>query len=360
MQEIKKINLKHSNGLYDIYIGENLIENIGGYIENLGITNKKTKFCVISDDIVYPLYGNIVKTSVEKKGFAVEHFIFKNGEPQKNLTTINEIYNFLCENNFDRNDYLISLGGGVVGDMTGFAAATYLRGINFIQIATTLLAQVDSSVGGKTGVNLSHGKNLVGAFYQPQLVLCDVNVLKSLPEDIYADGMGEVIKHACIKDSELFGSLMDKNICLIDMVYQNIKIKSDVVMSDEFETGERAVLNFGHTIGHAIEKYYDFSKYSHGQSVAIGMICAVKISYILDICEYDLIGKLIKILNIYSLPIKPDEKIDNKRLAGICGGDKKSENDFIKFILLEEIGKYRFLKINKSELADLLDKCDHL
>ena len=353
---MKKINLKHSNGSYDILIGENLIYETGEYIENLGITNKKIKFCIVSDDIVYPLYGDIVKNSIEKQGFTVKYFIFKNGENQKNLTTINDIYSFLCENDFDRNDFLIALGGGVVGDMTGFAAATYLRGLKFIQIATTLLAQVDSSVGGKTGVNLTHGKNLVGAFYQPQLVLCDVNVLRTLPENIYADGIAEVIKHGCIKSAELFDSLMSKTISVADMVYENIKIKSDVVMSDEFETGERAVLNFGHTVGHAIEKYYNFSKFTHGQSVAIGMVYAVKISHILNICKYDLIEKIIKILNIYDLPVNIGGKIDNKILAGICGGDKKSENDSIKFVLLEDIEKYKFVKINKNELGDLLCK----
>ena len=351
---MKKINLTHSNGSYDIYIGENLIETAGDYIEELNL-NPKTKFCIVSDDIVYPLYGGIVKNSVEKKGFAVKYFVFKNGESQKNLSVISEIYNFLCENKFDRNDYLIALGGGVVGDMTGFAAATYLRGIKFIQIATTLLAQVDSSVGGKTGVNLSHGKNLVGAFYQPQLVLCDTGVLKTLPEDIYADGMAEAIKHGFIKSVGLFDSLMNKTISVIDMVYENIKIKADVVISDEFETGERAVLNFGHTIGHAVEKYYNFSKFSHGQSVALGMVYEAKISHILNLCEYDVVEKIIKILNLYSLPVNIGEKIDNKILADICCGDKKSENDFIKFVLLEDIGKYKFVKINKSEIFDLLE-----
>ncbi|MCL1859147.1 MAG: 3-dehydroquinate synthase [Oscillospiraceae bacterium] len=351
---MEKINLKHSNGSYDIYVGENIIENAGEYIENLGLANKKIKFCIVSDDIVFPLYGGIVKENIEQKGFIVKSFIFKHGENQKKLATISDIYDFLYENKFDRNDCLIALGGGIVGDITGFAAATYLRGIKFIQIPTTLLAQIDSSVGGKTGVNLSHGKNLAGAFYQPQMVLCDVNILRTLPDNIYADGMAEVIKHGCIKSCELFDSLINKNISVIDMVYQNIKIKSEVVMSDEFETGERAVLNFGHTIGHAIEKYYDFSKFSHGQSVALGMVYAVKISQVLNICKYDVVEKIIKILNIYNLPVDTGEKPDNKILTDICCGDKKSENDFIKFVLLEDIGKYKFVKINKNELGDLL------
>ena len=350
---MKKINLTHANGAYNIYIGENLLENIGDYIENQNF-NPKSKFCIVSDDIVFPLYENIVKESIEKKGFNVKSFIFTHGENQKNLATISDIYNFLCENKFDRNDCLIAVGGGIVGDMTGFAAATYLRGIKFIQIPTTLLAQVDSSVGGKTGVNLSHGKNLVGAFYQPQFVLCDINTLKTLPAHIYSDGMAEAIKHGCIKSRELFDSLMNKNISVTDMIYENIKIKADVVMFDEFETGERAVLNFGHTIGHAVEKYYNFTKFSHGQSVAIGMVYAVKISHILNLCKYDLVEKIIKILKIYNLPVAPGEKPDNKILAETCMGDKKSESDFIKFVLLEDIGKYKFVKINKNELGDLL------
>ena len=353
IKNIKKVNLKHFIGNYDIFIGENLIGNTGNYIENLDII-RKTKFCIVSDNIVFPLYGDTVRKSVEQKGFAVYCFVFGNGESQKNLSTVSEIYNFLYENKFDRNDYLIALGGGVVGDITGFAASTYLRGIKFIQIATTLLAQADSSVGGKTGVNLPYGKNLVGAFYQPQFVLCDVNVLRTLPDNIYADGMAEVIKHGCIKSAELFYSVMNKTISIADMVYENVKIKAEVVMADEFETGERAILNFGHTVGHAVEKYYNFTKVSHGQAVATGMVYAAKISHILHGLDYKAVEDIIKILDLYSLPVKTENKIDNKILADICAGDKKSENDFIKFILLSEIGKCGIVKINKSELENLL------
>ena len=351
---MEKINLKHRFGAYDIYIGENLIEELGDHIEKLGLASKKIKFCIISDDIVFMRYGEIVKNSIEAKGFSVKQFIFKNGEAQKNLSTVGDIYDFLCENRFDRDDVLIALGGGVVGDVTGFAAATYLRGIRFIQIATTLLAQLDSSVGGKTGVNLPRGKNLIGAFYQPQLVLCDTGVLNSLPKHIYADGMAEAIKCGCIKSGELFERLMGQNIAVSDIIYRCVKIKAEVVAADEFETGERAVLNFGHTLGHAIEKYYDFSKFSHGQSVAIGMVYAAKISHLLNLCEYNVVEKIIKILDIYKLPADTGEKMDNRVLARICGGDKKSENDGIKFVLLENIGSYRFLKINKDEIEDLL------
>ncbi|MCL2159438.1 MAG: 3-dehydroquinate synthase [Oscillospiraceae bacterium] len=353
---MKKINLKHRLGAYDIYIGQNLIKELGGHIENLGLADKKSKFGIISDDIVYPLYGEAVRDSIERQGHAAKCFVFKSGEAQKNLSTLGDIYDFLCENRFDRGDFLVALGGGVVGDLTGFAAATYLRGIKFIQIPTTLLAQLDSSVGGKTGANLPSGKNLVGAFYQPQLVLCDTGALSSLPKHIYADGMAEAIKCACIKSTELFERLFGQGIGAEEIIYRCVKIKADVVEVDEFESGERAVLNFGHTIGHAIEKYYDFSRFSHGQSVAIGMAYAAKISHLLNLCNYDVVEKINNILNIYNLPTDTGEKLDNKVLVRICCGDKKSESDTIKFVLLENIGSYRFVKINKDEIEDILCK----
>lgn len=353
----KIINLKHSNGDYDIFIDENLLENTGVYINK--IIDKKAKLCIVSDDIVYDLYGEKVKKNCESTGFTVKSFVFKNGEQSKNLSTINEIYTFLSENKFDRSDCLIALGGGVVGDITGFTAATYLRGIRFVQIPTTLLAQVDSSVGGKTGVDLPQGKNLVGVFYQPQFVLCDINALKTLPDKIYSDGMAEVIKHGCIKSCELFDCIKRKDVNLTDVIGANIRIKADVVMADEFETGVRAILNFGHTVGHAVEKYYNFEKFSHGEAVAIGMLYAAKISVILNYCDDKVVQEIKNILKLYNLPIKLDEKINNKILAEICAGDKKSEHDFIKFILLKKIGECEIVKIAKNDLVGLLDKCDN-
>lgn len=347
---MKKIKIKYINGSYDVIIGKNLIENAGGYIK----INKSSKCCVICDDIVFPLYGGALKTGLEKYGFKVKEFVFKSGEDQKNIKTVCSIYDFLCENGFERDDFLVALGGGVVGDVAGFAAATYLRGIGFIQVPTTLLSQIDSSVGGKTGINLSAGKNLAGAFYCPGTVLCDTNVLSTLPRNIYADGMAEAIKHACIKSPGLFKSLMEKNINETDMIYKNIKIKTAIVKSDEFDKGKRAVLNFGHTVGHAIEKYYGYKKFSHGQSVAIGMVYAVKISCMLNICKYDLVKKITEILKLYSLPIDTGDKIDNKKLAAVCGFDKKAKNGHIKFILLGDIGKYKIIDIDKDELGEYL------
>jgi len=359
---VKKIELKHSRGIYDILIGGNLISDLGSMIKRLdgfGINNLKC--CIVSDDNVFDIYGGKVADSLETAGFSVKNFIFRHGEEQKTLTTVNDIYIFLCENNFNRNDFLIALGGGVVGDITGFAAATYLRGIKFIQVATTLLAQVDSSVGGKTGVDLPLGKNLVGAFHQPSLVVCDTDTLKTLPEIIYADGMGEVIKHGCIANRDLFYALKNKSVNQTDMIYENIKIKAEIVSNDEQETkGDRIKLNFGHTLGHAIEKYYNFSGITHGCTVSIGMIYAAKISYLLGLCDYDVIKEIKEILDIYKLPSGIETDIDIYKLAKYCTADKKSESSGIQFVLLTEIGRCTVQKIYIEDLHGLLCKCNEI
>ena len=358
---MKKIELRHSRGIYDILVGEDLISDLGLRINTLCESNN-LKCCIVSDDNVFDIYGGKITTSLEAAGFSVKNFVFDNGEEQKTLTTVKDIYIFLCENSFNRNDLLIALGGGVVGDITGFAAATYLRGIKFVQVATTLLAQVDSSVGGKTGVDLPSGKNLVGAFYQPSLVICDTDTLNTLPEMIYADGMGEVIKHGCIeKSGDLFAALKNKNISRVDMIYENIKIKAAIVSDDELETkGGRIKLNFGHTVGHAIEKYYDFSGITHGHAVAVGMIYAAKISHLLGLCDYGVIRDIKEMLEIYKLPSSLDGNIDNKTLAEYCAADKKSESASINFVLLTKIGGCTVQKIAIKDLHEILCKCDKI
>ena len=367
------INLKHAKGEYNIYIGDNLLENTGGYINK--VVDNKPKLCLISDNTVYDLYGETVKKSCEASGFAVRCFVLKPGGESKTLAAVSEIYNFLSDNNFGRSDCLIALGGGVVGDITGFAAATYMRGVRYVQIPTTLLAQVDSSVGGKTGVDLPQGKNLVGAFCQPRLVLCDVSALATLPDSIYSDGIAEAVKHGCIKSRGLFNTLSQGKPVnaaeTIRVICENIKIKADIVTADEFETGERAKLNFGHTVGHAIERYYNFGRFSHGEAVAIGMIYEAKISNILGYCGYGAVGEIKHILESYNLPVELGEsrgtgktgkidKTDNKILAEICMRDKKSENEVIKFILLREIGDCEIVRVAKKDLPDLLERCEAL
>lgn len=258
---------------YNIYIERGILNKCGAVISE---TVKTRKTAIITDDIVDRLYGKAVVDSLESSGFTVCKFVFKNGEGSKSTETLNEIYNFFCENNITRTDCVIALGGGVVGDITGFAAATFLRGLEYIQIPTTLLAQVDSSVGGKTAIDLPCGKNLVGAFKQPACVICDPDVLSTLSETILSDGMAEAIKYGMIRDNRLFELIASHNIKNIseiidDVVYTSISIKRDVVENDEFDTGERMILNFGHTLGHAIESYYNYEKYTHGSAVAIGM-----------------------------------------------------------------------------------------
>ena len=229
---------------------------------------------IVTDETVYKIYGKIFEDKLLKKGFKVGVFVLKDGEQSKNLNNLSLLYDFLSESEITRDDFIIALGGGVVGDLAGFAAASFLRGISFIQIPTTLVAQVDSSVGGKTAVNIKSGKNLVGAFHQPSLVICDPNLLSTLGSRVFCDGMGEVIKYGCIKSTELFDILEScDNIKSIidDIIYRCVSIKRDVVERDETDKGERALLNFGHTLGHAIEKEHNFQEISHGQAVAVGM-----------------------------------------------------------------------------------------
>ena len=263
----------HASQTYDIFIENGLLDACGTILKQ---TTKAQKAAIITDDTVEALYGARVRASLEKEGFEVIQFVFPHGELSKCSATLNQIYDFLCENSMTRTDCLVALGGGVVGDITGFAAATFLRGMDFVQIPTTLLAQVDSSVGGKTAIDLPGGKNLVGAFKQPVCVICDPRTLDTLPPEIFSDGMGEVIKYGMIRDAALFDLVAAHtqesiSAVLEEVIAACIAIKRDVVEADEFDTGERMILNYGHTLGHAIESYYHYETYSHGSAVAAGM-----------------------------------------------------------------------------------------
>ncbi|MFR4419566.1 MAG: 3-dehydroquinate synthase, partial [Ruminococcus sp.] len=263
----------HASHTYPIYVQHGLLAECGTYIRT---ATKAAALAVITDDTVESLYGAAVVSALRNAGFRVEIFVFPHGEASKCAETLLQVYDFLCEKQFTRTDAIVALGGGVVGDLAGFAAATYLRGMDFIQIPTTLLAQVDSSVGGKTAIDLKGGKNLVGAFKQPVCVLCDPDTLRTLPSATFSDGMGEVVKYGMIRDAKLFELLAAHNqetifSVLEDVICTCISIKRDVVEADEFDTGERMILNYGHTLGHAIEGYYHYEIYSHGSAVAIGM-----------------------------------------------------------------------------------------
>ena len=271
------------------------------FLQELGY-GRSQKICIVTDSNVAPLYARDVQDLLEKEFDTVILHTFEAGEHNKNLETVNALYQTLIEQHFERQDLLVALGGGVVGDLTGFAAATYLRGIDFIQVPTSLLSQVDSSIGGKTGVDLPEGKNLVGEFYQPRLVLREPNVLASLPDSTFADGMAEVVKYGYISNREILTmvSQPDYKSNIENIIYECVKIKRDVVAIDEHDTGLRMILNFGHTIGHAAEKLGNYTDLTHGQAVAIGMVAAMRLSALLG--NEDLTAPLIDLLKHIGLP----------------------------------------------------------
>lgn len=353
----KKITVKAS-GTYDVIIGTDLIRSCGEYIKAV---TKAEKLAVITDDNVNGFYGDTVVKALESSGFTVCRFVFPHGEASKSADTLLRIWNFLCENNFTRSDCLVALGGGVVGDITGFAAASYLRGMDFVQIPTSLLAQVDSSVGGKTAIDLPGGKNLVGAFKQPKLVLADIDTLDTLPEEFFTDGMGEVVKYGMIKSAELFSqlekytaaSLRNDKDALADIIYRCVGIKRDVVEADEFDKGERMLLNFGHTLGHSIEQHYNYTGISHGMAVAKGMEMITALAEKRGMCQKGLTEKLISCLEKYKLNIQIEPKTN--QLGAACMNDKKRSGGSINIIICSEAGKSSAVKMTVEEFTDFLN-----
>ena len=289
---------------YNVHIGSGLLPQLGG---QLSAIHKSCKAAIISDSNVWPLHGKTAEESLVCAGFEVIHFVFSAGEASKNSDTYLEILNFLAENKVTRSDVIIALGGGVVGDITGFAAATYLRGIAYVQVPTSLLAMVDSSVGGKTAIDLPAGKNLVGAFCQPIIVLCDMDTLSTLPADIFQDGCAEVIKYGVLYDTKLFSHLMEKGLAFDreDVIARCVELKRNVVMEDEFDTGARQKLNLGHTIGHSIEARSDFT-ITHGQAVAMGMHIVSKAGTAFEFCEAQVRQEIRTILEKFGLPYKTE------------------------------------------------------
>ena len=327
---------------YNIVI-ENDFSKLAENVTKLEISGRK--LAVITDSNVGPLYADKVAQCLKETGNNIFVYTFEAGEKNKNLNTVQDVYEFLIKNKFDRKDMLVALGGGVVGDLTGFAAATYLRGIDFIQVPTSLLAQVDSSIGGKTGVDFRAYKNMVGAFHQPRLVYMNTSTLSSLNTRLFNSGFGEILKHGLIKDVSYFQWLKDniEKIAALDsgyleeMIYRSYEIKRKVVENDPTEKGERAQLNFGHTLGHAIEKQMNFELY-HGECVVLGMIAA------LNICvergtitkeEYDDIYNTFK---AYNFPMTVDKTTIDDVIAA-SKNDKKMDGNKVKFILLKKVGE---------------------
>ena len=350
-----RITVKAS-GSYEVIIGNDLLENTGSYIGK--VTNAKI-FAVITDDIVDSLYSNKVCQSIIDAGYSVYKFVFPHGEASKSPETLLKIYSFLCDNHISRTDCLVALGGGVVGDITGYAAATFLRGLDFIQIPTTLLAQVDSSVGGKTAIDLPEGKNLVGAFKQPKLVLCDTDTLNTLSEEFLIDGMGEVVKYGMIKSKPLFELLESRSIENIkeisaEVIRQCVSIKRDVVEADEFDKGERMLLNFGHTLGHSIEQYYNYTGITHGKAVAAGMRIITEIAEKKRYAEAGLCRRLVGCLEKYMLNIQIEPSA--AQLADACLNDKKRESGNISIIICSNIGKSAAVKMPVTDFVKFISE----
>jgi len=322
---------------YEVVIGGGILDGLGAAVAALPGRHRK-KAAIITDDNVHPLYGDAVARSLQSAGYETHTHVFPQGEGSKTMARAMEIVAFLCDNAFTRSDLAVALGGGVVGDITGFAAAIYQRGMDYIQVPTTLLAAVDSSVGGKTAVNIPQGKNLVGAFWQPRLVWCDTTTLNTLPPAVFNDGMAEVIKYGCIWDNALFSRLEQPGALedLVAIIADCVRIKAQVVRQDEFDTGLRQILNFGHTMGHAIEKASEFTV-SHGSAVAMGMVLCAAAGERVGITPNGVTRRIEGLLERNSLPTRSPYPLS--RLSKLCLGDKKRSGDSIAVILLEDMGR---------------------
>ena len=337
---------------YPVYIGSDLIRNTGSLVQNLGDFER---VCVVTDDNVEKLYLQTVLDSFGEK-VQTASIVIPHGEQSKCLASLGKLYDFFADQKMTRSDLIIALGGGVVGDLTGFAASSFLRGVKYVQIPTTLLAQVDSSVGGKTAIDIPAGKNLVGSFYQPSAVLCDIDTLSTLSDTIFSDGCAEIIKYACIYDASLFDliyQIHDRDI-LEKIITRCLEIKAEVVAEDEKDTGVRMILNFGHTLGHAVEKKYHFSTYTHGQGVAIGMVKITKLSEKAGLTAPGTVKKIAELCQAMKLPI--DCEISNEELFDICCLDKKNLHHMIHLILLKEIGSCFIHKLSREEFSDFLNQ----
>ena len=336
---------------YPIKIGSNLLHTVGTEVTALGGV---TKVCIVSDNNVFPLYGEIISNSLQQAGFAVTHFVFPAGEQMKNAQTFLELLNHLAAEKVTRSDLIVALGGGVVGDLAGFAASCYLRGIRFVQVPTTLLAAVDSSVGGKTAIDLDAGKNLVGAFWQPSLVLCDIDTLNTLSEDIFRDGCAEVIKYAVLYDPDLFEELMASGMDFDreSVITRCVEWKRDVVAEDEFDTGSRMKLNLGHTIGHGVEAKSEFS-ISHGQGVAIGMAIVTRAAAKLGMCDNTCSLCIQNILHRFQLPVSTDYSVEE--IYTYTLSDKKRSGGSIRLIIPREIGHCEIVSTPVSELKTFIE-----
>lgn len=347
---MQKIKVKASKE-YDVIIGQGVLSLLGKKIKELF---GDVKVCIVSDDTVASLYSEKAKKYLGEENIKNELFVFPHGEKSKSPEVLFELLEFLASKHFSRKDVVIALGGGVTGDLTGLGAAMYMRGMHLVQIPTTLLAMVDSSVGGKTAVNLKSGKNLAGVFNQPELVLCDLQMLLTLSSEIFSEGVAEIIKYGVIADRALFelvknGELVEN---IENVVARCVSIKSEIVSEDEFDTGKRNLLNFGHTLAHSIEKMSEF-KISHGNAVAMGMLLISEIAWKRGLSKERCQDEITDALLENNLPVSCP--FTNSSLYYATENDKKSSSGRISIIVPEEIGNCKILNIALAEFKELLE-----
>ncbi len=352
---VLSVNLAENS--YDIVIERGALASLGRRCRDVGL---KGLAAVISNRAVAGLYGAVVQESLEAAGYSVARIEMPDGEEYKNSTTLNRIYDDLLDVGVDRGSFIVALGGGVVGDVAGYAAATWMRGIPFVQVPTTLLAQVDSSVGGKTGIDHPKGKNLIGAFYQPRLVLIDVDTLSTLDQRQYRAGLAEVIKYGVAVDPAFFAYVeanvsailaMDPDV-LIEVILQSCHLKAQVVELDEKEGGLRAILNYGHTLGHAFESLSGYRVMVHGEAVAIGMVLAARVSVAEGLCSQDDLARISALISRCGLPVEIPT-FDRQLLLDAVAADKKSKSGLITFICNSGIGMYAMSHHTPEELLVL-------
>lgn len=331
---------------YEVHIGSGILDSVGMQIRAL---LPSARAMLVSDDIVAPLYGARVAKSLTDAGYVCDTFVFPNGEAQKRLSTLEGVLERLAELHYTRSDIVVALGGGVVGDLAGFAAAIYARGISYVQLPTTLLAAVDSSVGGKTAVDLAHGKNLCGAFHQPSAVFCDTDTLETLTEHQIGDGLAEMLKYGVICDEALFENIKNHSReAMESLIARCVEIKRDIVTEDEFDRGRRQLLNLGHTVGHAIEAASDFAV-THGHAVAAGVGIVARAAEAADLCEVGTAQRICDALDALGLPTGTDFGIET--LAPLMLSDKKADGSSINLIVPRSVGDCTIVRKSKEDAA---------
>lgn len=357
---MEQVRVELGERSYTIMIGNQILERIGEELKPLEIVEK---IGVVTNTKVGRLYGNTIIRSLRENGFDPMVLHVPDGEQYKSLTWAGRLYDRLVQKKFERGSALMALGGGVIGDLAGFVAATYLRGIPFVQVPTTLVAQVDASIGGKTAVNHKRGKNLIGAFYQPKLVYSDVALLKTLPDRDFRSGLAEVVKYGIIADENFFSFLEAQASrilarepdSLLRVVKRSSEIKADVVRQDEREGGLRRILNYGHTIGHALETVSGYRKLTHGEAISIGMVYAARLAERLGLCRSEVVSRQVTLLTAFGLPVNLP-KIRSADILDCMERDKKVRDGKIHFVLADRIGNVSVQPVNRNELRRLLDK----